>query len=393
MQSSDFSNSYDVIIIGAGAAGLMAAVECGKRGRRTLLLEHTTKIGEKIRISGGGRCNFTNIHTTPAQYLSDNPHFVRSALARYKPSDNISYHEKTLGQLFCDHSAQQIIQMFLDLAHQYHVEIKTQCTISELEKGADRKFYLKTSLGPFESQSLVIATGGLSIPQIGASDFGYKIAEQFNLNIIPPRPALVPLLLHEEELSALKGLSGLSAPAYVSFNKRVFLENILITHRGLSGPAILQISSYLEPESAPHTIQIDLLPYDNLEEFFKINRKSKKTPLSHLRTLLPNRLVDYFAERNSDLTRSITDLSNEALRKIVAQFKVFCLEIAGNEGYRKAEVTAGGLDTKELSSKTMEVIKVPGLYFIGEVVDVTGWLGGYNFQWAWASGFVAGQFA
>ncbi|NBV28327.1 NAD(P)/FAD-dependent oxidoreductase [bacterium] len=389
-------NYYDVIVIGAGAAGLMASIESAKRGCKTLLIEHTNKIAEKIRISGGGRCNFTNINASSSNYISHNPHFIKSALAGYSQYDfikllesyHIEYHEKTLGQLFCNGSAKQIIAMLLDLCKKYSVDIKTNCSIHDLIK-TDR-FWLKTNHGDLCSQSLVIATGGLSIPQIGATDFGYTIARQFGLNIIEPRPALVPLVVPEASLQTCIDLSGVSNASIVTYKDRSFMENILFTHKGFSGPAILQISSYLETFNNK-TISINLLPDFDLYKNFIKDKKSKQTPLNYLKNHLTNRLVESFAH-HADLNKSITDLSHEKLMKIADLFHQFKVMIAGSEGYRKAEVTVGGIDTNELSSKTMECKKVPNLFFIGEVVDVTGWLGGYNFQWAWSSGFAAGQY-
>lgn len=387
---------YDVIVIGAGAAGLMAATESAKRGRTTLLIEHTDKIGEKIRISGGGRCNFTNIHVAPHCYLSNNPHFCKSALANYTPQDfikliesyEISYHEKTLGQLFCDGSAKQIIAMFLDLCQKYGVLVKTQCQVSSVAK--NEHFEIQSNQGLFLSQSLVIATGGLSIPQIGATDFGHKIATQFGLNIVPLRPALVPLTVPAEILATFSELSGVSQFSKVSYQKAHFTEAFLFTHRGLSGPAILQISSYL-PTFNDQTIEVDLLPQRDVYADFLKDKNSKQTVLNYLKNHLSNRFAESFAQDN-DVKKPITDLSLDKLKRIAEKIHHFKIPIAGSEGYRKAEVTIGGVDTNELSSKTMGCKKVPGLFFIGEVVDVTGWLGGYNFQWAWASGFAAGQY-
>jgi predicted Rossmann fold flavoprotein len=395
MYSEDITH-YDVIVIGAGAAGLMACIESGKRQRKTLLIEHTNKIGEKIRISGGGRCNFTNINASSAHYLSQNPHFIKSALAGFSQYDfikllethQIEYHEKTLGQLFCNGSAKQIIHLLLEFCKKYQIDIKTNCSISNLIK--TDKFYLTTNHGHLSCQSLVIASGGLSIPQIGASDFGYKIAQQFGLALIEPRPGLVPLLVPEESLESFMALSGVSNPSLVTYKETTFMENILFTHRGLSGPAILQISSYLE-EFNEKSITINLLPHFNLYKNFIKDKKTKQTPLNYLKAQLTNRLVDSFAA-HPDFNKSITDLSHEKLIKIADRVHRFQVMIKGSEGYRKAEVTVGGIDTHELSSKTMESKKVPNLFFIGEVVDVTGWLGGYNFQWAWSSGFAAGNY-
>lgn len=386
---------YDVIIIGAGAAGLMAAASAGKRGKKALLIEHSSKIGEKIRISGGGRCNFTNINASKVNYLSQNPHFMVSALSSYTPKDfvslvesyGIAYHEKTLGQLFCDGSSKQIISMLINLCEQNSVTIKTECAITEVSKSDH--FRIHTNNGVFTSNSLIIATGGLSIPQIGASDFGYRIAQKFGLKIIPTRPALVPLIVDSSKRELFTTLSGVSNPSVASYKKMHFAENILFTHKGLSGPAILQISSYLENFNNKE-ISINLMPTIDLQEQFIADKNSKKTPANYLKTFLTNRLVDHLAS-TEDFHKSITDLKKESLFKIANLIHNFKIPINGSEGYQKAEVTIGGVDTNELSSKTMESKKVPGLFFIGEVVDVTGWLGGYNFQWAWSSGYAAGN--
>ncbi len=385
----------DVVIIGAGAAGLMAAWCAGKRGKRVLLIEHTSKIGEKIRISGGGRCNFTNIGASKVNYISQNPHFCVSALSNYTPKDfitliesyNITYHEKTLGQLFCDGSSKQIVSMLLDLCHQHNVTIKTNCRVNTVSKG--EHFQLITSDGIITSTALIIASGGLSIPQIGASDFGYRIAQQFSITIVPTRPALVPLVVAESHRSLFTQLSGVSTPSTTHYKKTHFAENILFTHKGLSGPAILQISSYLE-SFQNQEIRLNLLPTMDLKHIFTTDKNSKKTPTNYLKNHLTNRLVDHLAI-SDDFHTSITDLKKERLFKIADTIHQFTVPINGSEGYQKAEVTAGGVDTNELSSKTMMCKKVPNLYFIGEVVDVTGWLGGYNFQWAWSSGYAAGN--
>ncbi len=389
------TTKYDVVIVGAGAAGLMAAIQAGARGRKVLLIEHTDKVGEKIRISGGGRCNFTNLYASPQNYISQNPHFMKSALAGYTQHDfislieshDISYHEKTLGQLFCDGSAKQIIQMLLDLCQENHVEIKMNCHIHSVSK-ADC-FEVATERDLFQSETLIIASGGLAIPKIGASDFGYRVATKFGLNIVPPRPALVPLLVSEEDKPFFASLSGLSNASLVAHKKTSFRENILFTHKGLSGPAILQISSYLETFNG-EDILINLLPDLNLAQEFTVHKNNKQTPANYLKAHLTNRLVESLATA-PDYHKSITDLKKESLMMIAEKIHNFRVRIEGSEGYKKAEVTVGGVDTDELSSKTMACKKVPGLYFIGEVVDVTGWLGGYNFQWAWASGYAAGM--
>ena len=389
------TSKYDVVIIGAGAAGLMAAVQAGARGRKVLLIEHTDKVGEKIRISGGGRCNFTNLHASPQNYISQNPHFMKSALAGYTQHDfiklieshHISYHEKTLGQLFCDGSAKQIIKMLLDLCGENRVEIKMNCHVRSVSK--KDCFELDTETDLFKSDSLIIASGGLAIPKIGAGDFGYRVAAKFGLNIIPPRPALVPLFVSDQDKPFFASLSGLSNSSAVSHKKTKFRENILFTHKGLSGPAILQISSYLETFKDEEII-INLLPDLDLAQEFTVRKNNKQTPANYLKTHLTNRLVESLAT-TPDYHKSITDLKKESLLEIAERIHNFRVGIADSAGYQKAEVTVGGVDTNELSSKTMGCKSVPGLYFIGEVVDVTGWLGGYNFQWAWASGFAAGM--
>jgi predicted Rossmann fold flavoprotein len=391
----DGNFSYDVIVIGAGAAGLMAAIQAGKRGKKVLLIEHTNKVGEKIRISGGGRCNFTNLHASSQNYLSQNPHFVKSALASYSQHDfiklvesyHIEYHEKTLGQLFCNGSSQQIIQMLLNLCQLYQVDIKLNCSVSDL--GKNDCFTVATNQGIFKAHSVIIATGGLSIPQIGASDFGYRIAQRFSLNIIPPQPALVPLIVNQTKRCFFTQLSGVSNDSLVTYGRTKFAENILFTHRGLSGPAILQISSYLETFENKE-ICIDLLPHIDLKKQFLVDKNCKKSLINYLKTYLPNRLVEHFA-KDPTFQKSLTDLKKETLLEIANHIHQFKVPICDSEGYKKAEVTKGGIDTNELSSKTMVSKKVPNLFFVGEVVDVTGWLGGYNFQWAWSSGFAAGN--
>jgi len=389
-------NTYDAIIIGAGAAGLMAAIHAGASGKKTLIIEHTAKIGEKIRISGGGRCNFTNINTSSKNFLCQNPHFVKSALSQYTQSDfinlvesyNIAYHEKTLGQLFCNGSSKQIINMLLDECKKYNVTIETECSVTDISK--TDKFNLVSNLGTFSCNSLVIATGGLSIPKIGASDFGYRIAKKFGHNIIPTKPALVPLTVPAENLEWFMQLRGVSNHSVVTYDKTKFEEAILFTHKGLSGPAILQISSYMN-KFENEEITIDLLPKMDLEQQFIDDKNHKQTPANYLKQYLTNRLVDNFALLNDDFNQAITDLSKEKLLHIAKYIHNFKTPINGSEGYLKAEVTTGGVDTNEISSKTMESKKTAGLYFVGEVVDVTGWLGGYNFQWGWSSGAAAGR--
>ncbi|MBX7044942.1 MAG: NAD(P)/FAD-dependent oxidoreductase [Ignavibacteria bacterium] len=380
-------NSYDVIIIGAGAAGLFAAVIASQKGKSVLVLEHSEKPGKKILISGGGRCNFTNLYASPENYISQNPHFCKSALARYTQHDfielvekhKIAYHEKKLGQLFCDGSSKQIVDMLMKESK--GAELKINCKVNSVEK--ENSFVVKTSLGKFESGSVIIASGGLSIPKMGATAFGYKIAKQFGINIVETKPALVPLLLGKDDLKTFKELSGISADAIVSTGKISFRENILFTHKGLSGPAILQISSYI---SNSDRINIDLLPENNLDEIK--NSKERQELKTYLKKYFSERFIQVLAE-NYINSKPLYKYNEKEVDKINFTLKNFMLNITGNEGYEKAEVTAGGVDTDELSSKTMMSKKVEGLFFIGEVTDVTGWLGGYNFQWAWSSAHAA----
>ena len=391
------SNKYDVIIIGAGAAGMMCAIESGKRGKSVLLVDHAAKIAEKIRISGGGRCNFTNINTKPKNFISQNPNFSISALNQYTQHDfielikkhNIAYHEKTLGQLFCDHKSQLIIDMLLSECNQANVKIKKSFVVDKVEKVNDDYIVINNN-DKYFSKSLVIATGGLSIPKIGATDFGYKIANQFNLNIVETQPALVPLTFTDEILSLCNELSGLSLNANISQGNISFEEGMLFTHRGLSGPSILQISSYW---SQGDSININLCPRDNLGEILqdKKNTKPKQNIISILCEFLPKRLAMIICDKNK-FKGNISELSKQSLDKINNIINSWRVTPKGSEGYRTAEVTRGGVDTDEISSKTMMCRNHPGLFFIGEVVDVTGHLGGYNFQWAWSSGFVAGQY-
>jgi len=389
---------YDVIVIGAGAAGLMSAIESGKRGRKVLLIDHSKKIGEKIRISGGGRCNFTNINTSASKFISKNPKFVISALSQYTQNDfinlikkhNISFHEKKLGQLFCDKSAQQIVDMLLLECEMADVTLKKEILIKNINKKSDQ-YIIDDNYNKYFCDSLIIATGGLSVPQIGASKFGYEVAKKFNLNIIETMPALVPLTFNEKILLMCKELSGLSLETIVSFNKIFFEEGMLFTHRGLSGPSILQISSYWK---LGDNIQINLSPKINV---FKILENEKNlNPKQDINTLiseiLPKRLA-YLICKENGVSGNISELSNKLLKKLSNTINTWIINPTGSEGYRTAEVTLGGIDTNEISSKTMMSKKNPGLFFIGEVVDVTGHLGGYNFQWAWSSGFVAGQYA
>ena len=392
------NNKYDVIIIGAGAAGMMSAIEAGKRGRKVLLVDHYKKIGEKIRISGGGRCNFTNIHTNPNKFLSQNPKFVRSALSQYTQNDfinlidkhEIKFHEKKLGQLFCDHSAQQIVEMLLKECELTNVTILKEFIVKDVSKQNDQ-YLISTETEKYSSESLVIATGGLSVPKIGATSFGYEIAKKFDHNIIETLPALVPLTFSEKILEMCKELSGLSVEAIVSFNKVLFQEGMLFTHRGLSGPSILQISSYWKQGD---NIKVNLSPklnvYQLLEEKRKLNPKFDI--LNIIGEILPKRLAQIICSENK-VSGNISELSNKILKQLSENINNWLINPTGSEGYRTAEVTLGGVDTKELSSKTMMSNKHKNLFFIGEVVDVTGHLGGYNFQWAWSSGYVAGQYA
>jgi len=389
---------YDVIIIGAGAAGMMSAIEAGKRGRKVLLVDHYKKIGEKIRISGGGRCNFTNINTNPNKFLSQNPKFVRSALSQYTQNDfinlinkyEIKFHEKKLGQLFCDHSAQQIVEMLLKECELANVTILKEFIIKNIEKDNDQ-YLVSTETDQYFSESLIVATGGLSVPKIGATSFGYEIAKKFDHNIIETLPALVPLTFNEKILEICKELTGLSVEAIVSFNKVLFQEGMLFTHRGLSGPSILQISSYWKQGD---NIKINLSPklnvYQLLEEKRKLNPKFDI--LNIVSEILPKRLAQIICSENK-VSGNISELSNKILKQLSENINSWLINPTGSEGYRTAEVTLGGVDTKELSSKTMMSNKHNNLFFIGEVVDVTGHLGGYNFQWAWSSGYVAGQYA
>jgi len=385
--------AFDVIIIGGGAAGLFCAIEAGKRSRKIVVIEHAERVAKKIAISGGGRCNFTNLHTRPESFLSANPHFCKSALARYSPRDFISlverhgiaYHEKKLGQLFCDGSAQQIIDLLLNECSDAGVEVRCGCTVSQVRKQVE--FEVETNEGTFTAPSLVVASGGLSIKPLGASDFGYQIAKQFELNIERTRPGLVPFTLDPIVLERLAKLSGVSIDALVSYGNASFRENVLITHRGISGPAVLQISSYWEPG---RSISIDLLPDSEGDEFLQKQDYQDSELMNLLSKYLPRRFAQAWCELYIK-SKPLKQYSRRELDLIASQLHNFEITPTGTEGFKKAEVTVGGVSTSELSSKTMETKKVPGLYFIGEVVDVTGHLGGFNFQWAWASAFAAGQ--
>jgi len=390
--------NFDVIIIGAGAAGLMCAATAAQRGRSVLLLEHTSRIGEKIRISGGGRCNFTNIHCSPDKYLSDNPHFCKSALKRYTQFDfidlvrkhKIRYHEKTLGQLFCDETAKDIIDMLLAECAEGNVIVKTGITVTSIKKESD-SYDLETTHGCYSAPSLVISCGGLSIPKIGATPFGYEIARQFGHAIIPTRAGLVPLVFDPIILEQTRALSGVSvdpgrarAACGMSFD-----EAMLFTHRGISGPVILQISSYWQPGQA---VTLSFLPNLDMMAWLKTRRteRPKQNLLNNLAEILPRRVAEWICADGTGDQR-MADMSDKALQKISDLIQNWAVIPSGSEGYRTAEVTLGGVDTREVSSKTFESNLSPGLYFIGEVLDVTGHLGGYNFQWAWSSGWCAGQ--
>ncbi|MEZ2129545.1 MULTISPECIES: NAD(P)/FAD-dependent oxidoreductase [unclassified Sinorhizobium] len=386
----------DVIVIGAGAAGMMCAIRAGKRGRSVTVIDHAEAPGEKIRISGGGRCNFTNIHTNPKSFLSDNPHFCKSALARYTPKDfialvdrhGIAWHEKTLGQLFCDNSARDIIRMLTDEMRAAGAALALRTNVETVEKSVDG-FRVMTSQGIYESTSLVIATGGKSIPKMGATGFAYRIAEQFSLSLVETRPGLVPLTLEPTLLQRLAPLAGIAASAEIRHGKTAFREALLFTHRGLSGPAILQISSYWrEGDAISISIEPELDLFSLLRSARQANgRQSVQTVLAET---LPKRLAQYFVEGGS-VSGNLADQPDKVLQRVAAAVQDWSIKPSGSEGYRTAEVTLGGVDTGCLDSRTMEAKAVPGLFFVGECIDVTGWLGGYNFQWAWSSGFVAGE--
>ena len=392
------TEKFDVIVVGAGAAGMMSAIEAGKRGRKVLLVDHAKKIGEKIRISGGGRCNFTNIHTHPSKFISNNPKFVISALKQYTQNNfidlikkhNIKFHEKKLGQLFCDESAQQIIDMLLLECEMANVVLKKDTTIDDIYK-KDDKYFIVVGGDKYFCESLIIATGGLSIPKIGASKFGYDIAQKFNLKIIETLPALVPLTFNEKILRICNELTGLSVEAVVSFKKTFFEEGMLFTHRGLSGPSILQISSYWK---LGYDIKVNLSPKLDVDKF--LNDRKISNPKQDINIIvseiLPKRLAHIICNENN-VNGNICELSKKILTSLSNSINAWAINPTGTEGYRTAEVTLGGIDTEEISSKTMMCNNHPGLFFIGEVVDVTGHLGGYNFQWAWSSGYVAGQYA
>ena len=403
-------HKFDVVVIGAGAAGLFCAGQAGQRGLKVLLVDHSDKVAEKIRISGGGRCNFTNRDATPAQFLSENPHFCRSALSRYTPQDfiellqrhQVPFHEKHKGQLFCDRSAEDIINLLLAECDAGQVTRWQSCGIKSVvcaEQAGATSYQIQSDWGVIEASQVVVATGGLSIPKIGATDFGYRIAKQFGLRLIEPRAALVPLTFDGEAWAPYAQLAGLALPVLIETGPPdatpkqrkkavVFAEDLLFTHRGLSGPAVLQISSFWR-EGQP--VRINLAPGTNLPALLlRAKTSSKKLIANELATLVPGRLADAWVGQDADLQRPIVDATDKTLQTLAQRLSDWQLTPNGSEGYRKAEVTVGGVDTRDLSSQTMES-KQPGLYFIGEVVDVTGWLGGYNFQWAWASGFACAQ--
>jgi len=394
-------NDYDVAVIGAGAAGMMCAAVAGQRGARVVLIDHASKLAEKIRISGGGRCNFTNVEAgRPERYLSENPHFARSALSRYTPADfvalvkrhRIAFHEKHKGQLFCDDSAEQIIAMLQAECGAGNVQWRMPCTVSAVRR-TGQDYELDTDAGTLRADRVVIATGGLSIPKIGATDFGYRIARQFGLRIVEPRPALVPLTFDAESWRPFAELAGVAHEVRVTCGSGSFDEDLLFTHRGLSGPAILQISSYWNPRDP---IRVDLVPSMSppalTDALLKLKRSSRQTVSNALATLLPRRLAEQWSlVQGYAPDQRIAEVPDTGLRTLATSLSEWRLTPSGTEGFRKAEITRGGVATDELSQTTLEARKAPGLHFIGEVVDVTGWLGGYNFQWAWASGVAAGN--
>lgn len=383
----------DVVIVGAGAAGMMCAITAARRGRSVLLLDHGVKLAEKIRISGGGRCNFTNLNAKPENYLSSNPHFCRSALARYSPQHfiawlnqhGIGFHEKKLGQLFCNDGSDVIIQMLKNECEAAGVKWVRPCNVHQIAKGDD--FMVETDRGRFNAPSLVVATGGLSIPKIGATPFGYRLAQQFSIPVTKLKPGLVPLSFHPEDWAVYAELAGVSVEAIVSYREQSFRENLLFTHRGLSGPAILQISSYWEPG---HALHINLLPDHDMQELLAQQRGSRMLLGNFLAGYLPKRFAEIWCDQFFG-NKPLNQYDAKEMSALVARLHDWQIIPSGTLGYAKAEVTCGGVDTHALSSKTMQANEVPGLYFIGEVVDVTGQLGGYNFQWAWASGYAAGQ--
>ena len=389
----------DVIVIGGGAAGLMCALTAGRRGRRVQVLEHANRCGKKILMSGGGRCNFTNTGTTPANFLSANPHFCKSALARYRPehfiamvdAHGIAWHEKELGQLFCDESSKQIVAMLLAECARAGVVVQVSCAVESVEALAGGGYRVRTSQGPLTAPSLVVATGGLSIPSMGATGFGYELARQFGHEVLPTRAGLVPLTLSGKHQAHYAELAGVSFPVSARCGKARFDNALLVTHRGLSGPSILQISSYWEPG---RELRLDLLPGRDAEAWL-LERQAAK-PAAELKTVLAEAFPQRFAQRLCEVwfaNKPMRQYTHRELPDIARQLADWPIVASGTEGYRTAEVTLGGVDTRGVSSATMESRHAPGLYFVGEVLDVTGWLGGYNFQWAWASGHAAGQAA
>ncbi|MDQ3230007.1 MAG: NAD(P)/FAD-dependent oxidoreductase [Pseudomonadota bacterium] len=389
------TETFDALVIGGGAAGLMCALTAGQRGKRVLVIEHANRVGKKILMSGGGRCNFTNTGTSPQNFLSANPHFCKSALARYTPSDflgmverhGIAWHEKELGQLFCDVSSKLIVKMLLDECAAAGVRVETSCSVERVGQ-RDGVFVLDTTRGRFDASSLVVACGGLSIPAMGATGFGYELARQFGHTVLPTRAGLVPLTLSGKHQERLQDLSGVSLPVEASCNGQRFRNFMLVTHRGVSGPSILQISSYWQPGD---DLRLDLLP--GADAFALLRTWQAERPAAELKNVLADALPRRFAQRLCEVwfvSKPMRQYNERELREIAAQLQHWPLIASGSEGYRTAEVTLGGVDTDALSSSTMQSKQMPGLYFIGEVVDVTGWLGGYNFQWAWASGHAAG---
>ncbi len=387
---------FDVVVLGAGAAGMMAAIEAGRRGRKALVIDHAASPGEKIRISGGGRCNFTNIHTSPANFLSANPHFCKSALSRYKPADfialvnryHIAFHEKALGQLFCDNSAKDIIEMLLAEMEAGGAVLRLETAVQDIGK-TDSGFVLKLGGVTTHCESLIVATGGKSIPKMGATGFAYDVARKFGLRVVETRPALVPLTFEAGLLQSLNTLAGVSVEAKVKHGKTAFQEGLLFTHRGLSGPSVLQISSYWREGDA---ITVDMAPGTDVLDMLKTAKRenAKRQPVTVLSAHLPRRLAELIC---GDASGNMADMSDKALSALAAAVNSWTVKPVGSEGYRTAEVTLGGIDTRDLDSRTLMARDVPGLFFVGEAVDVTGWLGGYNFQWAWASGWSAGQAA
>ena len=390
------AQAFDVLVVGGGAAGLMCAITAGRRGRRVLVVEHANRVGKKILMSGGGRCNFTNTGASPAQYLSANPHFCKSALARYTPDDfielverhGIAYHEKELGQLFCDDSSKQVVRLLLDECAAAGVRIETGCAIDHVHD-SDAGFRLDTARGRFSAPALVVATGGLSIPSMGASGFGYELARRYGHRVLPTRAGLVPLTLSGRHLERLADLAGVALPVEARCNGAAFRNFLLVTHRGVSGPAILQVSSYWQPGD---DLRLDLLPGEDAAAWLQAQRAARGA--AELRNVLAERLPRRFAQRLCEHwlpDKPLRQLRDAELRDVADTLGNWPLVASGTEGYRTAEVTLGGVDTDELSSSTFQSRRVPGLHFIGEVVDVTGWLGGYNFQWAWASGHACGN--